>query len=79
MVKITVSALIIIVVFAHVQFGHCTRVIFRQNEELLKMRQKTAPTEMGVTDVAVSNIITAPQHCPPGQMLDDRRICRKVF
>lgn len=53
----------------------CARVIFRKNSALVGNTQDPVSD---TTDVAVSNIITAPINCPAGQQMDGRKICRRV-
>lgn len=81
MAKLTISAFIVVFAFAIVHLSVGSREIFRQSSHSLKHSVTTgrAPTETVASDVAVGNIITAPQHCPPGQTMDDRKICRKVL
>lgn len=76
MIKTIQRSFIVILLALSILSTHGARVIFRQSEALLEkpMNPDFGPT----TDVAVSNIITAPHHCQSGFILDDRKLCRRV-
>lgn len=82
MTKINVIAYFIVILLSTTILStHCARVIFRQNNTMLGNSKDATfgPSDTPTpTDVATGNIITAPQHCGPGFLIDERKICRKV-
>lgn len=82
MTKIILFVLIMAFVLATIiMYAECARVIFRKNSALVGNTQDSVSSTSDnarPTDVAVSNIITAPINCPAGQQMDGRKICRRV-